>query len=336
MNKQISNILSIFTFIIPIKLLIKLTGITIIYPFYHIVNDNPPPHIKHLYAVRTVQQFRKDLDFLTNYFQHTEDVLTELKDKQNYFHLSFDDGLSECYTVIAPILKEYKIKATFFLNSDFVDNKDLFFKYKASIIVEEIKKTSLTENQKTKISAAFLSKRLLSVNQIIKSILNISYLQKKKLNEIADILEISFKDYLQEHKPYLSSHQIKELIKDGHQIGAHSIDHPLYSDLIEEEQIRQTSESIKYLKNEFDVKTKLFAFPFTDDQVKTSFFDTVFNNRILDYSFGTAGIKKDSVKHNVQRIPIEKRTVSAERYIKTEYILYLFKKIIGKHIINRK
>ena len=320
----------------PIKFLIKLTGIKVIYPFYHIVNDNPPPHIKHLYSIRTIKQFRKDIEFLIGYFQHTKDVLTNSNSKQNYFHLSFDDGLSECYDIIAPILREYNTKATFFINSGFVDNKDLFFKYKASIIVDKIKKNDLADNQKALISAALLSKRLLSDNQIIRSILNINYSKKQKLDKIADILEISFKDYLQEHKPYLSSHQIKELIKDGHQIGTHSIDHPLYSELNEEEQIRQTSESIQYIKDEFGVKTKLLAFPFTDDQVKTLFFDTVFNNKFLDYSFGTAGIKKDSVKKNIQRIPVEKRAISAKRYIKTEYILYLFKKMIGKHIIKRK
>ena len=336
MKNNLFYILSIFSFIIPVKFLIKLTGIRIIYPFYHIVNDNQPPHIKHLYSARTIKQFRKDLDFLRRYFHNTKDVLKNSNDKQNYFHLSFDDGLSECYDVIAPILKEYNIKATFFINSGFVDNKDLFFKYKASIIVEEIKQKGLTENQKTKISTVLLSKRLLNINQIIRYILNITYFQKQKLDKIADILEISFYDYLQKHKPYISSHQIKELIKDGHQIGSHSIDHPLFSNLSEKEQIRQTSESIQYTENEFDVKAKLFAFPFTDDQVKTSFFNTVFNNKIIDYSFGTAGIKKDSITKNIQRIPIEKKSMSAERYIKTEYLLYFLKRLIQKNRINRK
>ncbi len=89
-------------------------------------------------------------------------------------------------------------------------------------------------------------------------------------------------------------------------------------------------------ESEFDIKDKLFAFPFTDDQVKTSFFDTVFNNKIIDYSFGTAGIKKDSVKNNIQRIPIENKSMSAEQYVKTEYLLYFLKKLIDKHKIKRK
>jgi len=336
LKSVIFKISSIIASLIPIKFLIKFTGIRIIYPFYHIVTDNRPAHIKHLYSVRTVKQFKKDLDFLITYFQHTNTVLTESKSKQNYFNISFDDGLRECYDIIVPILKEYKVKATFFINSGFVDNKDLFFKYKASIIAEEIKKNDLTDNQKTQISTALLSKRLLNNKQIIKYVLNINYSQKQKLDKIADVLKISFKYYLQEYKPYLTRLQIKELIKDGHQIGAHSIDHPLFSNLTEEEQIRQTYESIQCIEERFDIKTKLFAFPFTDDQVETSFFNMIFKNKVIDFSFGTAGIKKDIIEKNIQRIPVEKYSMSAKRYIKTEYLLYFIKKIIGKHIIKRK
>ncbi|MCF6365696.1 MAG: polysaccharide deacetylase family protein [Bacteroidales bacterium] len=317
MKRILFNIVSAFTFIIPIKFLIKLTGIKIIYPFYHIVNNNPPAHIKHLYSVRTEKQFRKDLDFLTRYFQNTKEVLSESKDKQNYFHLSFDDGLSECYTVIAPILKEYNIKATFFINSGFVDNKDLFFKYKASIIADEMYKQSFPKSE-------------------IKKVLKVKYENRNELNEIAQKIKINFNNYLLENKPYLTSKQIKKLSEGGHQIGAHSIDHPLYSDLNETEQIKQTSESIQYTENKLGTKTKLFAFPFTDDQVETTFFDTIFQNKIIDFSFGTAGIKKDSVSKNIQRIPIEKKSMSAKRYIKTEYLLYFLKKLAGKHIIKRK
>lgn len=317
MKSILFNIISTLTVILPIKLLIRLTGIHVIYPFYHIVNDNPPPHIKHLYSVRTVKQFRKDLDFFTKYFQQTEDILTESIDNQNYFHLSFDDGLSECYDIIAPILKEYNIKAAFFINSGFVDNKNLFFKYKACIIADEMIQKSVSKKE-------------------IKKVLKIDYQNRKELDEISKSYDIDFDQYLLKKKPYLTSSQIKDLISEGHQIGAHSIDHPLYSDLNKEEQIKQTAESMKAIEKEFGIKTKLFAFPFTDDQVEHSFFDTIFDNKILDYSFGTAGIKKDSVAKNIQRIPIEKKSISAERYIKTEYLLYFIKKLIGKHIIKRK
>ena len=47
--------------------------------------------------------------------------------------LTFDDGLSECYQVVAPILKEKGIPATFFLCSAFVDNHELAYRFQEEL-----------------------------------------------------------------------------------------------------------------------------------------------------------------------------------------------------------
>jgi len=281
LKKNLFKILSLLTSFIPTKFLIKLSGKQTIYPFYHIINNNSPAHIKHLYPVRSIRQFEKDLDFLQKYFTASEFLQNKNK---SAFILSFDDGLSDVYKTITPILKKRKIPAIFFINSAFIDNKDMFINY-----ISSLKK----ENPK-----------------------------------------IDYKGYLKTEKPYLTKQQISELKTEGFTIGAHSINHPLFSEISEEEQIRQTKESIKFVTENFGETQKLFAFPFTDNGVKDTFFDTVFKNKITDYTFGTAGIKDDKIKNNIQRIPIEKYGMSAKRHIKTEYLLYILKKIIGKHIVE--
>ena len=326
------KILSLITLFIPTKLLIKLSGKKIIYPFYNIISNNPPAHIKHLYPVRNIKQFEKDLDFLQNHFTASS-FPTDRNNPQ--FVLSFDDGLKEVYETIAPVLKKRKIPAIFFINSAFVDNKDLFYKYKASIIVDEIRKNKLSEKKKVKISVVFLSKRVLNDNQITRFILNISYSQKHKSDKIADILEINFTNYLQENKVYLSKKQITNLSEDGYQIGSHGINHPLYSEINEVEQIKQTEESLNFIAENFHEKQKLFAFPFSDDGIKDTFFETVFNHKFADFTFGTAGIKDDKIKNNIQRIPVEKYGLSAKRHIKTELFLYIIKRFLGKNFVKR-
>ena len=57
---------------------------------------------------------------------------------QGKVFLSFDDGLREVYTIIAPILKERGLPATFFITTDFIDNKKLFYRNKASLLIEAI------------------------------------------------------------------------------------------------------------------------------------------------------------------------------------------------------
>lgn len=282
MKKILFKILSFFTLSIPTIFLIKLSGKRIIYPFYHIISDNPPAHIKYLYPVRSIKQFEKDLVFLQKHFTASD---FPVKGNNPQFVLSFDDGLSEDYDIIAPILKKRNIPAIFFVNSAFVDNKDMFTNY-------------------------------------------ISSLNKENPT-------IDFKEYLKNEKPYLTKQQISELKAEGFTIGAHSINHPLFSEITEKEQIRQVQESVNFVIENFGEKQKLFAFPFTDNNVKDTFFDTVFNKNIVDYTFGTAGIKDDNIKNNIQRIPVEKYGLSAKRHIKTEFLLYLVKRVFKKEKVRR-
>ena len=58
----------------------------------------------------------------------------------NTFLLSFDDGLSEIYTDIFPILKAKNIKSIFFINPNFLDNKEALYKHSISLIISYLRK----------------------------------------------------------------------------------------------------------------------------------------------------------------------------------------------------
>lgn len=337
MKKNIFKISSIFASLFPIGLLIKLSGIKVIYPFYHVVSENSPEHVKHLYIVKAINQFKKDLDFLVKHFKPINYIPEDpLQNNDPCFYLSFDDGLKESYDVISPILKEYNIVATYFINSAFVGNKDLFFKYKVSILIEKLINGTFPSKILKDISFLLNSKKELSFKKIFKKLLTVSYKEKEVINKIASIIDVDFIAYLKEEKPYLSKKQISEMISDGNIIGAHSIDHPLYSELDSDSQIKQTADSLEYIANEFGTNKKLFAFPFTDDKVSLGFFNDIFRKKHADYTFGTAGIKTDTVSRSIQRIPIELHGLSAEKTIKTEYLLYIIKRMIRKHKIKRR
>ncbi|MGM0532563.1 MAG: polysaccharide deacetylase family protein [Bacteroidota bacterium] len=116
----------------PLKLLAEITSQKILLPFYHTVSDLRLPHISHLYPLKTKRQFISDIDYLCKHF--TPISIDELKDKihrdqsikKPVFHLTFDDGLKEVYTEIAPILVEKGIPATIFLNTDFIRIKLIY------------------------------------------------------------------------------------------------------------------------------------------------------------------------------------------------------------------
>jgi len=327
---------------IPLNGMISITGRKLIFPFYHLVSDEEVVHVKHLYQVRTTKEFNDDLDFLLKYYKPVgiDDLLGFVNSGKtlpgNSFLLSFDDGLREFHDVAAPILLRKGIPAVCFLNSDFLDNAGLFYRYKASLLIEKLQNGEVPKNKKIFLEEWF-RKNDLPVAQNYQGLLKINYSNRHLLDELALHMEVDFNHFLKEHRPYLGSDQVSSLIQKGFSFGSHSIDHPEYRYLTEEEQIRQTEESLSRICGKFGIKEKLFCFPFTDYGVKQSFFDKVFDpsNPIADFTFGGAGMKLDSISRNIQRIPFEGTSLPAKQILATEYLYYMIKSIFGKNLIRR-
>ena len=288
-------------------------------PFYHLVSDENPRHIRHLYPVRTVRQFRDDLDFfLKNYqpvpleaFWPQAENPARRSAGRPAMHLSFDDGLRECHDVVMPILLEKGVPATFFLNPDFVDNRDLMFRYKASLLCEA------------------------GVGQPIAP-LSVPYAQRHLLDDMAAAAGLDFAAFLEKQRPYLSSEQIRTMQGRGFSFGAHSMSHPMYRDLPLREQLGQTLDSLRALRERFGAQSDVFAFPFTDDGVGAVFFQKMHDALgALLRSFGSAGLKFDTVPTHLQRVPMEKTNLPARSTVPAEYAAFWLKKMLGKHRVPR-
>ena len=308
---------------LPFKYLSKAASGSIVAPFYHAVSNQPLPHIRHLYAVKTVLEFERDLEFLLKHFSPIDfhDLPTFLDKKQKSsgkppMLLSFDDGLREFFDPIAPILLRKGIPAICFLNSAFLDNADLFFRYKASLLLE-----------------AMPDKNDLALRR---KILSVAYADRDQLDTLATDFEVNFKDFLQHQKPYLTSTQVESLLKQGFHIGAHSVDHPEYRFLNLDEQLRQTTKSVEVISNKFGLGYRLFSFPFTDFGVSRKFFDFVLEEKkVADFSFGTAGLKTDIHPRHIQRIPMEINNMSAENILRCEFLYFWMRMPFGKNSIHR-
>lgn len=340
MRNRVINLLGPLSSIISTNVLIKLTQQRLILPAYHLVSDEEVIHVKHLHNTVGVDEFKRDLDFLLKHYRPVDlkDLINSIENqsgfKNNSFFLSFDDGLSETFNVIAPILIEKGIPATFFINSKFIDNKDLSYRYKASLLIENI----IINDELLRQINSILHKQLLNESEIKKAILEISYNDQGILDQIAAILEIDFNDYLRSRQPYLNSQQIKDLIKDGFTIGSHSIDHPDYRYLPLESQLIQTKVSTNAISNNFSLSYRCFAFPFTDYGVSADFFSEIYNKNdpVIDISFGGAGLKKDSYPAHFQRIPMDEKNFPAKTIINSEYLYYLLKAPFFRNKIRRK
>lgn len=307
-------------------------------PCYHVVSDKKPPHTRNLYSCRDIEVFKNDLVWLLKHYKPVslDDLNAWLKDgtalPANCFHLTFDDGMRECHDIIAPILKHFKVSATFFLCSAFIDNKQMFYRNKISLLLGKFN-INLSKQQDISIGKIFESEGV-PYNGFYKSMLSIKYSQSALVEKIADVLDFSFDDYLKTNPIYLTSEQIEHLLRDGFSIGAHSVDHPRYADLTLEQQIYQTKESTEFLSSRFPINCRAFAFPHSDAGVTLSFFGEL--SQSVDIFFGTAQMKKDQVPNCLQRFSLENDSFSCSEIIKGNLLKQAMNTILGKNNIKRR
>lgn len=322
--------------LVTMKSLMRLSHRNVLLPFYHSVSVEPLPHIRHLYQNRTIYEFEDDLDFMCEHYRAIsidelyQIVEDDIEPSEPVFHLTFDDGLAECYSVVAPILKKRGLTATIFLNSLFVDNQDLFYRYKASLLIDQ-----LSVSVDLILYSEVLDQNLRSATQIKEAILNIKYADRNKLDLLAQKISYDFNDYLRRHRPYLSSTQIQELIQQGFTFGSHSVDHPILCDLSFEEQQLQISQSFAALIDKFQIKNKYFSFPFNDEGVTSEFMEWMYKAQDIKLSFGISGLKDDTSKYHLHRLPMEGSHDKAEYLVKSEYLYYLAKSVVNKNRISR-
>jgi peptidoglycan/xylan/chitin deacetylase (PgdA/CDA1 family) len=307
---------------IPPSLWFSLIRTNPVIVYYHMVSDGDVAHVRHLYPYKNVRQFRSDIDFIAKHYTPVTlgEMIAHVKNggplPARALMMSFDDGFREHHDVIAPILLEKGVPATFFVNSGFVDNRALCFLQKASILVEKLERSRGHFFRAAVLDGTPLAGK--SGDEVRDNLLSIPYESKEILDTVAQRLEVDFDAYLREHRPYLTTAQIKTLLRHGFSIGAHSIDHPLYSSLHLDEQVRQTVESLRFVRETFSLTYGAFAFPHKDYGISREFFCSLQDTGLVDVSFGTAGMIPDDIRGNLQRFSMEIPPLPADRIVALE------------------
>ncbi len=318
------------------------SGVTRINPliaYYHTVSNEDIPHVKHLYTFRNVAQFKMDIDAFCKQFRPIglHDLLENMKTRRplprNSILLTFDDGLSEIFHVIAPILREKGVPATFFLTTACLDNKDMAHHNKISILVERVseKQSGLVEKEALEVLSQYGNKK----DDVRTALLQLDYREREAVARIAQLLDVDFNAYLSTRQPYLTSEQVRQLIKMGFTIGGHSVDHPLYATLSLEEQLSQTTASVRIVRDRFSLNYGAFAFPHGDQGVSARFFSNLFSGTDVDISFGTRGLLRETIPQHFQRFSMENTSAPAERVVARNYARGFYKKLIGRAIVDR-
>jgi peptidoglycan/xylan/chitin deacetylase (PgdA/CDA1 family) len=317
--------------LLNLDVLIRLAGRKVIFPFYHLASDRLLPHIRHIYPYPGTTDFESDLDAMLKVFEPVSltDYLRKGDGsiKKARMVLSFDDGLAECYHHVIPILLRKGIPALFLLNNRFIDNREMFFRYKASLLIDRV----LEDREALLKVAEFL---VIPEEQVVRALLMVNFRQRALLDSLAPVAAIDFGHYLEKCPVYLTSSQVREMMDLGFEIGGHSDDHADFSILTRHEILEKITGSLKDLEERFGKSAaRYFSFPFT-----TAGIPEVMIHEILDGGhalalLGTAGLKITGRKEYIQRIPMEPLGMPAMDTLKAEYLYYILKKPLGKNRI---
>ncbi len=324
--------------LLPVSLCKKLAPPVTLLPYHHTVSNQALPHIQYLYGYKNERQFSNDLDFLLRHFKPVTvtDIVACMERNNalpaNAFLLSFDDGFREVHDVIAPILSAKGVPAVFFINPAFIDNKELFYRCKISLLIGAVQNEKNNSALLGELAAGIGSTS--SVEAIGAALKNIARADSNVLDLFAQKLGLSFSDYLQTVQPFLTTGQLHTLSSSGFTIGAHSWDHPYYDALTEQEQLAQTVSSCDYIKAFNPGGPVVFSFPHTDRNIKQSFFDTVTNG--ADLLFGIQNQKQELNNKMLHRFNAERPQLPLSKQV-NGVLLYLFlQKLFSKQNVIRK
>ncbi|WP_394336317.1 polysaccharide deacetylase family protein [Breznakibacter xylanolyticus] len=175
------------------------------------------------------------------------------------------------------------------------------FRLKASVLIDALFHISPLSSTHDEIGRVLCCPK----KRIIATIQSLKYSDAHLIDAAALVVGIDFNDWLTKHQPYLNADELRQLVHDGFDIGSHSVDHPEFRYLPIDEQVSQLTVSVAALQQMIGTDVRSFSFPFTDYQVSKHFFDTIYANKMVDVTFGTAGMKEDVIEKNYQRIAME-------------------------------
>ena len=246
---------------------------------YHLVTDQPVEYVENDFYWKSPAQFESDLQQLTARYQMlTYDELVrvrsgDLKPSRMHAIITVDDGHEECYSVMRPLLLRYGISATFFVTTDFIDNRQMFYRHKASLCLGRLK--AMSPNDAAKFCKGYEGQAGRRVDDLAAFegwFRHLTHYEESITDEVCQRLGVDWKTFLSQRQPYLTTQQIKTMASEGFTIGAHARNHPDwrygYTEAEVEDQLVSSCNIISGLTGAEKVP---FAFPFTGRNMDRGF-----------------------------------------------------------------
>lgn len=268
---------------------------------YHVISDESLPHVRHLFDYKTPAMFEQDLIYLQDRYRliSYHDLLLahdgKLKLPRKSMLLTFDDGYAECFWCARPLLLKYGIPCMFFVTTDWVDNRRLFYRNKASLCIDSVEAfddlswADAANRLRRAFGRPFVTRE--GFSEWIKA-LGID--AENSIDEACEVLRVDTAHFLASCQPFMTLKQVKRLAADGFTIGAHSKSHPRLQLVDPDRAAQEIVESSRIVQQWTGQAYVPFAFPFSSGDMDGRFLEALLSeNQFIRVLFGTRQLRKD-------------------------------------------
>ena len=265
---------------------------------YHYIRQDFDAKYPSIFGVTPVE-FKKQLLLLKGKgdFVSSNDLLTNgneiVQSKDNYFFITFDDGLKEQFQFALPILDELEIPAILFANSRNFENKKVSTVHKIHLLrsvispsdflekISQFYKLEFSEENKKTAKSLYIYDS--EDSAVLKYILNFKMNFRIQEEIIGSIFDKYFNENEVLESLYMSDNEIIELSKKGF-LGSHTHNHYPVGLLNENDMEFELKHSKLYFEKLTNSKIEMVAYPYGSAEACTEI--TAEIAKKVGYKFG--------------------------------------------------
>jgi len=227
---------------------------------YHRVRPNNDPF---LLGNMEVDTFEKQVSLIKRLYtplslSEASEKLRQGKLPDGAVCITFDDGYADNYELALPILQKWDVKATFFVATGFLDGGRMW----NDTVIESVRNTlkkdlDLREIGLSLYPVASVQEKLQAITLILNELKYLPIQERYQNSELV----AQYAGQGLDNNLMMTTEQVSLMCGAGMEIGAHTVTHPILSNLTSKEAENEIIESRKLLQNITSSEVSSFAYP---------------------------------------------------------------------------
>jgi peptidoglycan/xylan/chitin deacetylase (PgdA/CDA1 family) len=249
----------------------------IILAYHRIVSPAPKDDYNPILASASEKDFQDQMEYLSKNYNviSLERFLKYRQERsllpRNCAIITFDDGYKDFYKTAYPILKRFSLPATVFISTGAVEKKIVFWWDEVTHIINNTDKKSLDMKELGRYALNDEADKAIALTRVQQ---RLKLLDDKKKNKLIERLSIELGVSQTGKKDYLDWEDIKEMSKNQISFGAHTVNHPILTNISLDRAKQEIVESKRLLEKKLRRRVSSFAYPngtapdFNDDIIR--------------------------------------------------------------------